>query len=224
MLPVWGAAENWVCPNCGQTDNDGNFCPQCGAARSVEPDLELIDGNVSVIPGERDWVMVNILRIDGSDYVKAKKDKYQYAPWQATDEDASTCWQFTAKKNKEEMGWLSLILEGETVDGIWIRNGYQTYDSKGKYQYSEYARPKEIRVMFGYMDDEKENEIMSFTLSDEIGSGWEKLDTGRHADVYDVWILIDSIYKGASKSNTVCLSELMLVQRVPIEGINNLDE
>ena len=27
--------ESWNCPNCGQTGNTGNFCPQCGQARPV---------------------------------------------------------------------------------------------------------------------------------------------------------------------------------------------
>ena len=32
ILGTAGAlAETWTCPNCGRTDNDGAFCPWCGA-------------------------------------------------------------------------------------------------------------------------------------------------------------------------------------------------
>ena len=218
VFPLSAPAEldYWICPECGQGANNGNYCTNCAAPSPAPSD---VNDNLTQIPGETDHVMVDILRIDGSSFVKAKKNKYLYAPEKACDEDESTCWQFTAKKNAEEKGWLSLIIEGEDVDEIWIRNGNRIPGSKGKDQYLQYARPKEIQVLFDYPDREQ-MDIMEFTLSEEKTDSWEKLDVGRHENVYSVWIVIRSVYKGTKKANIVCLSDVMLVQRAPAEKAN----
>ena len=212
LLPLWAGAESeyWICPGCGQGGNNGNFCTNCGAAHPIS---DVIEG-LTQIPGETDHVKVDVLRIDGSSYIRAKKDKYLYEPAKAIDENAATCWQFSAKNTKKNPPWLAMIVEGQTIDEIWIRNGFQSTDSKGKDQYPLYARLKEIRVTFCYMEKE-EPDVMEFTLTDENGSDWEKLDTGRHEDVYDVTIEVLSVYKGKSKKNNACLSEVMLVQNAP---------
>lgn len=211
LLPLCAGAEDswWICPECGQGGNNGNYCTNCGAAR---PETEVNDG-LTQIPGETDRVMVNILRIDGSSYIKGKKDQYQYASWNATDEDDTTCWQFSAKNIKKKNPWLAMVVEDQTVDEIWIKNGNRSTDSKGKDQYPLYARLKEIRVEFVY--EEGDPTEMTFVLSDENNGEWEKLDTGRHEHVYDVTISVLSVYKGKSKPTNACLAELMLVQKAP---------
>lgn len=213
------AAEDvvyWICPECGQGANTGNYCTNCAAP---SPAPSNINENLTQIHGETDHVMVDVLRIDGSSYIKAKKNKYLHAPEKACDEDETTCWQFTAKKNAKEKGWLSMIVEGETVDEIWIRNGIRTADSKGKDQFTLYARPKDIQVLFDYPGSDR-LDTMDFTLTEDKTDGWEKLDVGRHENVYSVWIVILSVYKGSRKANTACLSDVMLVQRAPAEIAN----
>lgn len=216
-LPLCAAAEYeaWICPACGQERNTGNFCPNCGGPRPV-PDTE-VNPELEQIPGETDRVKVDFDRIDSSGYITAKKDRYLYAHWNATDDDLTTCWQFSAKNAKKNPPWLAMIIEdAQTIDEIWIRNGFQSTDSRGRDQYPLYARLKEIRVVLYYNEDESDE--LTFVLSDENNGEWEKLDLGRHEKVYDVWIYIQSVYKGSSKPNNACLTELMLVQRAPAES------
>ena len=208
------AAESWICPACGQEENIGNFCPNCGTARPDEP---YYNENTTQIPGEENRVSVNILRIDASGYIKGKKDEYLYAPWNVTDEDHTTCWQFSTKNMKKDPPWLCMVVEGETVDGIWIRNGFQGQDQKGNDRYPQYSRLKDITVVFVYTDDNPlEQGSMTFTLTDENSGEWERLDTGRHQGVDLVWLYVDSVYKG--KNSNACLTEIMLVQNAPAES------
>ena len=223
VFPLCTGAEPviWVCPACGQTGNDGNFCPECGAARPAEDtgDTEIeINDNLTQIPGETDRVMVGILRIDGSGWVKDRKDKYLYAPDKAIDEKSETCWQFSVKKGSGDKAWLAIIVDEETVDEIWIRNGFRAKDKKGRDQYPLYARPKEIRVELYSSDEGSEPAVLQLTLPDENSDDWVKLETGRQKNVYDVWIYVESVYQGTSKPNTACLSEVMLVQQAPAES------
>ena len=213
LLCAGAGAEDayWICTECGRGGNTGNFCPNCGAAR---PSGEVND-QLTQIPGETDRVMVDILRIDGSGFIRDKKDKWLYAPDKAIDGKEDTCWQFSVKKIKKEAPSLAMIVDEQTVDEIWIKNGNRAVSKKGKDQYPLYARPKEIRVVISY--DEDKNDEMTFTLSEEKTDGWEKLDTGRHEKVYDVWIFIQSVYKGTSKPANACLAEVMLVQNAPAE-------
>ena len=214
--------EYWICSECGQGGNTKNFCPNCGAPRPVS-DPE-INTNLTQIPGETDVASVDILRIDGSSYVPGKKDKYQYASWDATDGKADTCWQVSVKNAKKKAPWLSMVIEGETVDGVWILNGNQAKDSKGKDQYPLYARARDVRVTFVYNEDGKEADSVDFTVPDDGPGGWVKLDTGRHEDVYAVDFEILTVYKGKSKPSNACLSEILLVQNTPAERAKPVDE
>ena len=214
--------SSWICPACGQVGNTGNFCPECGSPRPASETSEASDGSgdsdeiidgLTQIPGETDRVMADILRIDGSGYVRDKKDPYRFEPGSAADHRDDTCWQVSAKNLKKNQPWLAMIMDGQTVDEIWIKNGNRAVSSKGKSQYSLYARMKEIRVVIAM--NESDSDELVFTLSDESGDSWEKLDIGRHENVYDVIVYIQSVYPGSSKKNNVCLSEFMLVQRAP---------
>ena len=199
LFPLAAAAEEeyWICPVCLRGGNRQNFCTNCGAA-------------------ETDRVSVDVQRIDGSDFVAGKKDKYLYEPAKVLDLDASTCWMFSTKNADRDKVWLGMIIEESTIDEIWIRNGFQADNSKGKDQYPLYARVKDIVVVFSY--DEKESDQVKFTLSDDSGRDWQKLDTGRLEGVGDVLIYFQSFYKGKSKPNTACLSEVLLVQKAPAES------
>lgn len=209
---VRAEAVSWSCPDCGQTGNTGKFCPDCGVPKPSAPD---VNEDLRQIPGETDRVAVSVHRIDGSSFIVGKKNKFLYAPENALRDDPASCWRFSAKKGLKDKAWLSLIIEGGTVDGIRIRNGFQYTDSKGKDQYPLYARLKDIRVMFEYCNDE--NSILSFTLPDG-NYGWDELDTGRQEDVYSVILFIDSVYKGKPNANTVCLSEVMLIRNAPADS------
>ena len=160
LLPLAAAAEEeyWICPVCLRGGNRQNFCTNCGAARPVS------DGNDNLtrIPGETDRVSVDVQRIDGSDFVAGKKDKYLYEPAKVLDLDASTCWMFSTKNADRDKVWLGMIIEESTIDEIWIRNGFQADNSKGKDQYPLYARVKDIVVVFSY--DEKESSQASFRV------------------------------------------------------------
>ena len=216
VLPAFAVSESepWTCPSCGQTGNTGTFCPNCAAGRPIS-DTE-VNLNLTQIRGETNRVRVDILRIDGSSYIKGKTNKYQYEPAKAIDEDPSTCWEFSAKKGLKGKAWLAMIIEGETVDEVWIINGNQTTDKKGNAQYPLYSRLQDIQLQINYNDD-RESKILDFTLPDENTGEWIKLDIGRHENVYDVWLYVQSIYKGKSKADTVCLSEVMLVQNAPAD-------
>ena len=215
-LPAFSVSESapWTCPSCGQAGNTGTFCPNCAAGRPIS-DTE-VNLNLTQIRGETNRVMVSILRIDGSSYIKGKTNKYQYEPAKAIDEDPSTCWEFSAKKGLKGKAWLAMIIEGETVDELWICNGNRSTNAKGKNQFPLYARLREIRVEIN-MDDGGGSDTLSFTLDDQ-SEGWQKLELGRHENVYDVWIYVESIYKGSSKKYNACLADLMLVQRAPAES------
>lgn len=212
LLPLCAGAEEtgWTCALCGQ-ENSGNFCTNCGTAR---PGAEVIEG-VTQIPGETDRVSVDILRIDGSSWVKDKKDKYLHEPAKAIDGKEETCWMVSARKSGKKAPWLAMVLDGQTVDELWIKNGFRAVNAKGKDQYPLYARLKDIHVVFTLEETSVE---MSFTLSDERNDGWEKLDTGRIEGVYDITVTVESVYKGSSRAATACLSEFMPVQKAPAEN------
>lgn len=217
-FPLFAEAEfaAWICPDCGQTGNTGNYCPNCAAARPAQEEEEIEENpNLTAIPGETDRVAVDVVRIDGSGFVPGKADKYFYAPENVLDGDDATCWKFPAKNASEDKVWLSLIVDGETVDELWIKNGYQAVSKKGNDQYPLYARAKEIEVVFIY--EEAESDRMHFTLLDER-NGWQKLSLGRREQVYEILIYIQSLYQGSHRADTACLSEVMPVQRAPSES------
>lgn len=204
LVSCAAAAGQWVCSECGETENLFNYCTGCGLPRSVESWLN--DDSTDGIRREK----VSLCRIDASSYIVARKDRYLYEPWHATDGDVSTHWQFSAKKGLQDKAWIAFILEDETIDEIWLRNGLQYVSDKGRYLYGDYSRLKEIRVVFFY--DNEESETMRFSLSDDKANGWERLVTGRHEHVVDMVVYIDAIYKGTSKADTVCLTELLPVR------------
>ena len=214
VIPLVAAAEEeyWICPECLHGGNRQNFCTNCGAARPISEGND----NITKIPGETDRVSVDVQRIDGSGFVAGKKDKYLYEPAKVLDLDPATCWMFSTKNADKDKVWLGMIIEEATIDEIWIRNGFQADNGKGKDQYPLYARAKDIVVVFSY--NEKESDSMTFTLTDDSSRDWQKLDTGRLEGVGDVLIYFQSFYKGKSKPNIACLSEVLLVQKAPAES------
>lgn len=209
-------AEAWVCPDCGQADNTGNFCSNCGAARPAAPAEAEIKEHPGLwkIEGVHDRVQVGVARIDASSYIQNKKDPYRWEPAKAIDHDESTCWQFSAKKGLGKKAWLSLDTEyGEAVDEIWFKNGFWAYNDKGGEQYSINARPREILVEISYNGEAGSSDTIALTLRDECFQDWQRFDIGRHEAVNFINISIQSVYKGSRFPNDVCLSEVMLVQK-----------
>lgn len=164
---------------------------------------------------------VEINRIDASSWITVKGDKYRYEASKAIDSDVETCWRFSAKKGLKNKAWISMIIEGQDVNELWLKNGFQTFIKK-KYQYLPNARLKDIRVVFVYAD--RDSETVSFTLPDDKGAEWIVLDTGMHQNVDTVIIYVDSIYKGESRANEVCLTEVMLVRKTAVEQANAVEE
>lgn len=216
-------SEEWTCPSCGQTGNTGNFCPNCSAPR---PDGSAgsnqgtgngyqVSERLEQIPGETDRVKVLPDRVTAGTFISNKKNPNLWIPENAVDGDESTCWQFSAKKLKQ--GWICLWLDAyETIDAIWIKNGFWGYNDKGKDQYPINARPKKIRVEFIYSNTNMFEDAIDFILEDDR-SDWLRLDIGRHEYVETVRITVISVYKGSAFPNDVCLSEIMLVKNASAE-------
>ena len=189
-------AEAWVCPDCGQADNTGNFCSNCGAARPAAPAEAEIKEHPGLwkIEGVHDRVQVGVARIDASSYIQNKKDPYRWEPAKAIDHDESTCWQFSAKKGLGKKAWLSLDTEyGEAVDEIWFKNGFWAYNDKGGEQYSINARPREILVEISYNGEAGSSDTIALTLRDECFQDWQRFDIGRHEAVNFINISIQSV-------------------------------
>jgi len=208
-LPVWASGEadgSWTCGECGQGGNFFNYCTGCSAARSAASYLN--DDSTDGYLREE----VDILRVDSSSFIAAKKDKYKYACWNATDNDPSTWWEFSTSKGLKKKAWIDLELEADSLDEIWIRNGLQYTDSKGKYLYSFYSRMKDIRVTL-YISGQEEGIELPFTLSDDTANGWTVIELGHYENVVDVKINIDSIYKAKKNPKVVCVTDLMPVKK-----------
>ena len=214
-------SADWTCPTCGQTGNTGNFCSNCATARpggepaSAGEPAETVNENLRQIPGETDRVMVCISGVNASSFIANKKDPNRWRPENAADGNETTCWQFSAKKGLKGKSWIEFTAENETVDEIWIKNGFWAVNDKGKDQYSINARPKGIRVEFLYSGESAYRDAAEFTLRDESRNGWQRLSAGRHENVVQVRLSVLSVYKGSAYPNDVCLSEVMLVRNAP---------
>lgn len=238
LIPA-SAAESaaWICPKCGQSGNTGNFCPNCAAPKpdtgwtcgncgqagntgnfctncaSPKPGSSSVNSQLEQIPGEAYCVKVRVQSVDASSFIANKSNPNLWSPANAADGDESTCWQFSSKKSGT-LGktWLSLRLSSpQTVNALWIKNGFWAYGTSGKDQYVINARPKGIRVECynnGSMIASQE-----FSLKDDKArSGWQKLELNRQSAVTEIRLWILSAYKGSQYPNDVCLSEVMLVQ------------
>lgn len=217
LLPLCGSAESgsWTCPGCGQTGNTGNYCSNCASPRpdgSGEAAVQVSE-DLEQIPGETDRVMVVVARVDASSYIKNKQDPYRWHPEKASDGNETTCWQFSAKKGLKGKSWIALTFASpQTVDEIWFKNGFWAVNDKGKDQYVLNARPKEVRISFGYQEASGKPETISLTLKDESRNGWQRFPLGRHENVESVQVSVVSVYPGSAFPNDVCLSEVMPVQ------------
>lgn len=204
----------WNCLNCGQSGNTGNFCSNCGAAKGAVA----VNDQLEQIPGQAECVKVRIQETTASAYISSNRDPVLWHPAKATDGNESTCWQFSAKKSGA-LGntWLEMRLASpQTVDALWIKNGFWAYGSSGKDQYVINARPRGIRAEVLTSGSSAYTRVMEYTLEDDPGrSGWQQFYLGRHENVTAVRLWILSAYPGTEFPNDVCLSEVMLVQFAP---------
>lgn len=212
----------WACANCGQEGNTGNFCSNCGAAKpngngSTGNSAAEVSDMLEQIPDETDRVKVLVESVQAGTFITNKQDPTRWAPENAVDGDESTCWQFSAKKIKS--AWISLHLKSyETIDEIWIKNGFWAVNDKGKDQYPINARLKKIKVEFIYSNTNVYEDTLEITLADDTSrSDWQRFEIEPHEYVEAIKITPVSVYKGSAFPNDVCLSEVMLVKHAPAE-------
>ena len=220
-------AADWTCPACGQEGNTGNFCSNCAeprpaagqAAPEPEPETAAAETNPhwEQIPGEGDRVMVRLREVQAGTYITNKKNPSLWAPSNAADGDESTCWQFSSKKIKQ--GWIELVPEeAETIDEIWIKNGFWAVNDKGKDQYPLNARLKTVRVAVMEAGTGKFSDAEEFTLNESTGrTAWQKLRLGSHGKAERIRITAVSIVKGSDFPKDICVSEIMAVKNAPAD-------
>ena len=218
VLPVFALAEGgeWICTECGKKNSE-NFCSNCGAPRPAGNGKTEVNENLEQIPGETDKVKVIAGGAEASSYIKPRKEPTKWVPENVIDGNKSTCWQFSAKKGLAG-NWIDLIFDAaETVDELWIRNGFQGVNDKGKSQYGINSRPKTIVISFLTEGGKEYGDAVEATLKDDE-NGWQHISTGRHEKVSKVRVSVKSIYTGSDFEHDVCISDLMAVQNAPAAG------
>ena len=85
--------SNWTCTNCGQTGNQGNFCPNCGAPA---PSSSSASSALEQIPGETNRVKVRLQSVSANSYIVNRSDPSKWIPEHAVDGIESSCWQFSS--------------------------------------------------------------------------------------------------------------------------------
>ena len=209
-------AAGWFCPECGQ-ENTGNFCINCGAQKPgsetpTEPAAQAaVNPYLEQIPGETDRVKVSVDTVDATSYIKNADESSRWLPINAADNDESTCWQFSWKKNQSLTVYLSTA---QRVDEIWFKNGFWAVNDKGKDQYPINARPQKIRIEYLFAGESTWRGAQDVTLQDQRTS-WQTVPTGQAEPVTAFRITVQSIYKGSKFPKDVCLSEVMPVLYAP---------
>ena len=203
----------WTCTICGQQQNSGNYCSNCGTARSRQNNS--IDYLLEQIPGELNRVKVRLQSVSSNSYIINHADPDLWLPVHAADGDESTCWQFSSQNNALGSVYLDLdIGASETIDSLWIKNGFWSYSQNGADLYTANCRPKRVRVEFLYdYSTRGYGDAVIIELADDVSrKGWQQFDIGRHTRVTGVRLWVLSTYAGSYYKNDVCLSEVMLVQ------------
>ena len=203
----------WSCPNCGQQQNYGNYCSNCGAARPYQGNA--VDYSLEQIPGESNRVKVRLQSVSANSYIVNRAIPDRWLPERAADGDESTCWQFSSKNNALGNVHLDLnIGASETIDSLWIKSGFWSYSQKGEDLYTANCRPQRIRVefLYDYSANGYEDAVIIELTDDVSRNGWQKFDFGRHSRVTSVRLWVLSAYVGSTFKNDVCISEVMLVQ------------
>lgn len=210
-------AGDWTCVNCGQAGNTGNFCINCGAAKPAGGSQHVNDW-LEQIPGETDRVKIRLQSVEASGYIVNKKDPNKWLPQNAVDGDQSTCWQVKFKDSQKGKVWFQLNTGSErTLEEIWFKNGFWGHNDKGNDQYYINARAKSIRVSFRYSGESNFRDEIQLNVKDEVFTDWQRFNVGRHDNVTAVRVTVYSKYPGSDSScvNDLCLSEVMLVRYAP---------
>ena len=209
------AGSEWTCPGCNMAGNTGNFCPNCGTARPGKSGTE-----------EQENANPNLEQIPGeTDKVMVRLISVDASEFIEQGDDPSRWQPSNAADGNETTCWQHTARNGawlelntglpETVDEIWFKNGFWAYNTENKDQYSINARPKKVTIQILYNGEKKYREAGKLTLADEWGNDWQRFSLGHHENVTAVRIVIQSVYKGSFFKNDVCLSEVMLVQHAP---------
>ena len=213
-------AETWVCPYCGFKENIGVFCSMCGKQRpatAVTATPEPVysnyeDPTLEQIPGQDNYVKIRLSGVEATSWISDK-----WLPQYAIDNDETTCWQFSAKKGGLNGKTKLTLYTGyvQTVDQIWLKNGFWAWSTAGTDEYYINARLKKIRIEFLYNGQTQYRDAMDYTLRDEVFTDWQKLDVGHRENVVAVRLSAMTSYQGSRFPNDVCLSEIMLVKNAP---------
>ena len=214
----------WTCPNCGQAGNKGNFCFNCAAARpgsaeTTVSNTQTVDEHLEQIPGETEKVKICVQGAEASAYID---NNGKWVPTHVIDGDQSTCWQVSDKKGLKNRVWIQLNIGSEqTVDEIWIKNGFWGHNTEGLEQYSINSRPKDIRIEFLYSGESSFRDGFTCQLKDEAFTDWQRISLNAHHErVTAVKIWVQSKYNASKKKfiHDICLSEVMLVKYGPASG------
>ncbi len=215
------ASGEWTCPSCGQAGNIGNFCYNCAAPRpgseeTAAANTQPVDEHLEQIPGENDKVKICVQEAVASAYID-NRDKW--LPSHVIDGDQSTCWQVSDKKGLKGKIWIQLNIGSEqTVDEIWIKNGFWGRNTEGIDQYYMNSRQKDIKIEFQYAGESSFRDAFTHMLRDEVFTDWQRISLNtRHERVTAVKIWVQSKYKANQKKfvHDICLSEVMLVKYAP---------
>ena len=225
-LCAGAAAENasWTCPDCGQEGNTGNYCSNCAAPRPAGSGQAAareaaVSEQLEQIPGETDRVRVCVKDVKASSYIVNRQNPSMWLPSNVADGNETTPWQFSSTKGLKGKSWVELDIDpAQSVDEIWIKNGFWGYNDQGKDEYWINSRPKKIRISYRYKGEDSLRGAEDYTLKDEFSNGWQKIVVGHHENVAAVRIAVMTIYKGNKYKKDVCLSEVMLVQHSSAAG------
>ena len=199
LLPAC-ADSAWTCPQCGQV-NYGNFCSNCGAAKSSSASGS--GGYIPVAPGY----------INANTYIRNIYDESLWLPDHAADLNDTTCWQFSIADNTLGSVCLDILfVQPSTVDEIWFKNGFWR-NASGDDPYSINCRIKGVRVEF-YNDYGNLLGTFRLTLQDDFSRrDWQRFSVTRLYSVMRMRIVPESIYTGSRFPKDVCLNEVMAVER-----------
>ncbi len=141
---------SWTCPRCGQTGNQGNYCPNCGKARPSNASSGAND-QLESIPGYNSKAKIRLRSVYANSYIVNQSNPNLWIPDHAADNAETTCWQFSKKYNNLGDVYLELNLaSAQTVDAIWLKSGFWSYGSDGSDLYLLNCRPRQIRAEFLY--------------------------------------------------------------------------
>ena len=208
-----GGTDYWTCPVCGEQWNHGNYCFNCSAPRPASIGTA-VNNMVEQIPGESNYWKVRLQSVNASSYIVNRSDPGRWVPAHAVDGNDETCWQFSIRNQAASSVTFDMYtLSAETVDAVWIKNGFWGTSQYGNDLFTMNCRARSVQIEFQYSGASGYWDAVSFTLPDSASRwDWQRLNVGRHTNVVSVRLRVTSVYTGTGYPYDVCLNEVMLVQ------------